>query len=144
MQDVADQEARDLVDALKAIGLEGVTVRARVFPPQQFEPMTSASTGNMWGKCWLITLRVAWRGREVSVERPEYVAAYTAITARTIKRILLGAYDSEYYRSDKQRERTAPPLQDDREYVRNHATLRHYLQPNGVEALLDLDAALKP
>ena len=144
LQDVADQEARDLVAALKALGLEGATARARTFPPQKHDPMSAMRTGNMWGECWLVVVRVAWQGQAVSVERPDYLPAFPAATARTLKRIFEGACGSEYYRSDKQRERTAPQLLADRKYVKNHATRRHYLEPNRVEALLDLNAALKP
>lgn len=143
LQDEADHEARELVEALKAIGLEGVSVKARLFPPQKYDPMTAGRTGNMWGEYWLVVLRVAWQGHAVSVERPDYVPAFPAVTARTLLQIFRGAYASDHYRSDRQRERTAPPLPTERKYVKNRGVRRHYLQRDRIEALLDLDAALK-
>jgi hypothetical protein len=97
MQDLADHQARQLVQALKALGLDGVAVRGRAYLPSGVR----AYRETPWGQHWRLMLTVRWGGQEVSVEHLDDTAFRSEITAKTVSRIFAGAYSDERYRCDR-------------------------------------------
>jgi hypothetical protein len=97
MQDLADHQARQLVDALKALGLDGVAVRGRAYLPASGR----VDRNTPWGRRWRITLNVRQDSQEVAVEHLDDAPFRAGVTARTVGRILGGAYADERYRCDR-------------------------------------------
>lgn len=135
MQDVADREARELCDRLKSLGFYAIRTRGWAY-----------RSALPWVVSSCVMIKVRWGDAEVTVEHPDNVSLYADMTARSVAKILLGAYSDESYRADRQRERTLPPPTEGANLKRNRVDrrVRIFGGVESVEGSLDLDQALKP
>ncbi len=105
MQDLADREAQQLVDALKALEFDGVSVRGRAYLPLD----RAAYRGSSWARHWRLMLTVRWQGQELTVEHLADAPLYAVHMARSVAQVFRGVYADERFRCDRLRDLVPEP-----------------------------------